>query len=130
MSATYRSTIPQLIADLPTLIDEAVLAVGNTILAQALPNVPVDTGALKRSGRVEVMGPQHVRVVFGGVGDIAAKRDVVYAAYVEFGSTRTTANGTAVTIRAQPFLGPAARSAKAIAAAATSLRAGFRRYKL
>jgi len=57
------------------------------ILKQAKENAPVDTGALRRSGRIETKGPttslfSQIWVVFGGQGT-----GVDYSVFVELGTS-------------------------------------------
>lgn len=66
-------------------------ATADDVLAISKPLVPVKTGALKASGRVEVIGPAKVRVGYGNEA-------VDYAKFQEFGTSVT---------EAQPFLTPA-----------------------
>lgn len=70
----------------------------NDVLDIAQQLVPVDTGALRQSGRVEAVSPTHVRIVFGN-------EQVTYAGLIEFGSSRSAA---------QPFLTPAMAQAESI----------------
>lgn len=63
------------------------------ILADAVKQAPVLTGALRASGRVRRINKYRRAIEFGGRGT-----GVDYASYVEFGTMRT---------RPQPFLRPA-----------------------
>lgn len=64
----------------------------NRVLSDAQERCPVDTGALKASGKVEETGEMSYRVTFGeGLPDARA-------VYQEFGTTHHPA---------QPYLGPA-----------------------
>lgn len=70
-------------------VREEVEHVANEILASAASQAPVETGALRDSGRVDV-GLDHegrtvATVTFGG-------GEVTYAAYVEFGTSITPVN--------------------------------------
>lgn len=80
-------------------IDEAVnqglLSAGEKIVDLASQLAPEDTGALKSSGKAEIVAPRTVEVSFGN--NLPDKRAVVQ----EYGS---------VFMPAQPFLGPAVRA--------------------
>ena len=75
-------------------------AIANYILKEALKLVPVDTGALRRSGRaVKANNRKDMLVLFGG-------GDVGYAAVVEFG------RATYRPMAPQPYLRPAVAKAQ------------------
>lgn len=70
-------------------VREEIIHVANEILVSAASQAPVETGALRDSGRVEV-GLDHeggtvALVIFGG-------GSVTYGAYVEFGTSITPVN--------------------------------------
>ena len=90
-----RSRIPAVRARLAAAQSRGVARAAGMVLDLAQQLCPVDTGALRASGRVEPEGPAPVvRVVFGG-------GRVGYARFIEFGTARSAA---------QPFLTPAARA--------------------
>lgn len=66
MAATFRYVAPKIDARLlvAAAAEVAVDAAGNVILAASQPLVPVDTGDLKDSGKVENDGPHKVRVSY------------------------------------------------------------------
>lgn len=76
---TIRARLPAVIADLNR---------GNAraILAASQPLVPVDTGTLKRSGRVKRAAKGAARLIYGGPGfkNPRTKRNVDYAGYVHY----------------------------------------------
>jgi len=59
------SGLEALIAKLPGAIDAAAVAMAEDVKERADKEVPVDTGALKRSGRVEKRGKGEAAVVYG-----------------------------------------------------------------
>ena len=73
----------------PSIMDRAAYKV----LADAKKMAPVDTGALRASGRVESPKPTERLIVFGGAGT-----GVDYAEFVEYGTMFQVA---------QPYLRPA-----------------------
>lgn len=75
----------------PEMLDR----IAQRVLTQAKKNAPVDTGALRASGRVKRINQFRRRVEFGGAGT-----GVDYAQAVEFGTIRN---------RPKPFLEPALR---------------------
>lgn len=77
---------------------EALLQTGQDIFAVSQQLVPVDTGALKQSGGVEVVSSSQIRVGYGN-------GPVNYALWVEYGSAGGGGS-------AQPFLTPAFAQAK------------------
>jgi len=85
---------------LDNAMDEALNEIAEKIRDDAKNFVPVDTGALQKSIRVEKKRRLEVSVVAGGGGIINPKsgREVNYAGYVEFGTSR---------MRAQPYMQPA-----------------------
>jgi HK97 gp10 family phage protein len=74
-------------------VDAAMHSIADEILAESQIQVPVDTGALKRSGFVDGSESEY-RI---GYGDPAGPVD--YAKYVEFGTRH---------MNPQPYLTPAA----------------------
>ena len=81
-------------------LDEALEEIAEKIRDDAKSLVPVDTGALKKSIRVEKKGELQVSVVAGDGGVINPKtgREVDYAGFVEFGTSRMSP---------QPYMQPA-----------------------
>ena len=78
----------------PSILDKSAYKV----LADAKRRCPVDTGALRASGRVEKKGWKQRDIVFGGHGT-----GVDYAEYVEYGTLYMVA---------QPYLRPAMMKAQ------------------
>jgi len=81
-------------------LDEALNEIAEKIRDDAKGFVPVDTGALRKSIRVEKKGKLEVQVIAGGGGVINPRtgREVDYAGYVEFGTSRMSP---------QPYMQPA-----------------------
>ena len=75
---------------------EALLETAQAVFDVSQQLCPVDTGALRASGRVEPNGPDQVIIAYGD------DEKVTYAKYQEFGT---------VNMAAQPFLTPAAVTA-------------------
>ena len=73
----------------PNIMDRSA----HKVLSDAKRRCPVDTGALRASGRVEKKGRGERHIVFGGQGT-----GVDYAEYVEYGT---------LFMVAQPYLRPA-----------------------
>ena len=71
-------------------LDEALNEIAEKIRDDAKSLVPVDTGALRKSIRIEKKGELQVSVVAGDGGVINPRtgREVDYAGYVEFGTSR------------------------------------------
>lgn len=87
--------------------DRGVLAAATHVRDLARQLCPVDTGALKASGRIEPETPApKIRVIFGG-------GDVDYAAFVEYGTAASPA---------QPFLTPAAQAISVTVEVAREIR--------
>ena len=79
---------------IPNIMDRSA----HKVLADAKRLAPVDTGALRASGRVEKKGRAERHIVFGGQGT-----GVDYAEYVEYGT---------LYMEAQPYLRPAMMKAQ------------------
>ena len=81
-------------------LNEALEEIAEKILDDAKNFAPVDTGALRKSIRTEKKGKLQVSVLAGGGGVINPKtgREVDYAGYVEFGTSR---------MAPQPYMQPA-----------------------
>ena len=79
---------------------EALEEIAGKICDDAKGFAPVDTGALRKSIRVEKKGKLQVSVVAGGGGVVNPKtgREVNYAGFVEFGTSRMSP---------QPYMKPA-----------------------
>jgi len=79
---------------------EALEEVSEKIRDDAKGFVPVDTGSLRKSIRVERKGSLEVSIIAGGGGVINPRtgREVNYAGYVEFGTSRMSP---------QPYMQPA-----------------------
>ncbi|MEM2351651.1 MAG: HK97 gp10 family phage protein [Thermoproteota archaeon] len=99
-SAELMAKIESLSGRLNELSDEALAELAERIVEDAKALCPVDTGSLRRSIRWERDSSGGVVIAAGGGGIInpRTKREVDYAAYVEFGTSRAPA---------QPFLQPA-----------------------
>lgn len=85
---------------LTNALAEALEEIAVKIRDDAKGFAPVDTGSLRRSIRVEKEGKLQVSVVAGGGGVINPRtgREVDYAGYVEFGTSRASP---------QPYMQPA-----------------------
>lgn len=81
-----------ILKDVEEKAEEILLQAANDILSVADQLVPVDTGALRASGRIDRISPTNIRI---GYGD---DEKIIYAKYQEFGTSR---------MAAQPFLTPA-----------------------
>ena len=81
-------------------LDEALNEIAEKIWDDAKGFAPVDTGSLRKSIRVEKKGKLEVQVIAGGGGVINPRtgREVDYAGYVEFGTSRMSP---------QPYMQPA-----------------------
>jgi len=79
---------------------EALDKISEKIRDDAKGFAPVDTGALRKSIRTEKKGKLQVSIIAGGGGVINPKtgREVDYAGYVEFGTSRMSP---------QPYMQPA-----------------------
>ncbi|MEM2163907.1 MAG: HK97 gp10 family phage protein [Candidatus Bathyarchaeia archaeon] len=99
-SAELVAKLESLSDRLGELSDEALAELADRIVEDAKSLCPVDTGSLRRSIRWERDPSGGVIIAAGGGGVInpRTKREVDYAAYVEFGTSRAPA---------QPFLQPA-----------------------
>lgn len=93
--ALKRNRIPATREAIRRAAAEGVAKAGGYIVDLARQLVPVDTGALKASIRLEPEQPALQMTVKAGGGT------VTYAAHVEYGTSRSPA---------QPFLTPAARA--------------------
>jgi HK97 gp10 family phage protein len=99
-SAELTARLENLASRIGELSDEVLVELAERIVEDAKALCPVDTGSLKRSIRYERDPEGGVIIVAGGGGVVnpRTRREVDYAAYVEFGSSRSPA---------QPFLQPA-----------------------
>jgi hypothetical protein len=88
---------PNVSRALPRIVDAVAKFYIDTVYDISQDLVPVDTGDLKDSGRVEKVGGGY-RLVY----DAKNRSGQSYAGYVEYGTTRTPA---------QPYLNPAADAA-------------------
>ena len=81
-------------------LEEALEEIAEKIRDDAKSFAPVDTGSLRKSIRVEREGELQFSVVAGGGGVINPRtgREVDYAGYVEFGTSRMSP---------QPYMQPA-----------------------
>ena len=81
-------------------LEEALEEIAEKIRDDAKDLAPVDTGSLRESIRVEKEGDLQVSVIAGGGGVINPRtgREVDYAGYVEFGTSRMSP---------QPYMQPA-----------------------
>jgi len=81
-------------------LEEALEEIAEKIRDDAKDLVPVDTGSLRKSIRVEKEGELQVSVIAGGGGVINPRtgREVDYAGFVEFGTSRMSP---------QPYMQPA-----------------------
>jgi len=79
---------------------EALDMIAVKIRDDAKDFAPVDTGALRKSIRIEKKGKLKVSIIAGGGGIINPRsgREVDYAGYVEFGTSRASP---------QPYMRPA-----------------------
>ena len=99
-SAELTARLERLASRIGELSGEALVGLAEHIVEDAKALCPVDTGSLKRSIRYERDPDGSIIIAAGGGGVInpRTRREVDYAAYVEFGSSRSPA---------QPFLQPA-----------------------
>jgi len=99
-SAELTARLENLASRIDEISDEALAELAERIVDDAKALCPVDTGSLKRSIRYERDPDGGVVIAAGGGGVVnpRTRREVDYAAYVEFGTSRTPA---------QPFLQPA-----------------------
>jgi HK97 gp10 family phage protein len=99
-SAELTARLERLASRIGELSGEALVELAEHIVEDAKALCPVDTGSLKRSIRYERDPDGSIIIAAGGGGVInpRTRREVDYAAYVEFGSSRSPA---------QPFLQPA-----------------------
>ena len=81
-------------------LEEALEEIAEKIRDDAKDLAPVDTGSLRKSIRVEKEGDLQVSVIAGGGGVINPRtgREVDYAGYVEFGTSKMSP---------QPYMQPA-----------------------
>lgn len=91
-----KSRIPKIVSALEAVPDTIADRVADAVVESAMQHVPVDTGALRTS--IEKFGASgsDTRMVEAG-------QSLDYAAYVEYGTSRT---------RAQPFMHPAAEQGR------------------
>ena len=99
-SAELTARLENLASRIDEISDEALAELAERIVDDAKALCPVDTGSLRRSIRYERDPDGGVVIAAGGGGVVnpRTRREVDYAAYVEFGTSRTPA---------QPFLQPA-----------------------
>lgn len=103
MPTTFSATLDTrvldaIVAGAPEKLEGALDKIAGDVLASALPDVPVDTGALRASGHVETPEPGVRLIVFS----------MRYAAFVELGHfTRRDTQGGPRWVPAQPYLYPA-----------------------
>jgi HK97 gp10 family phage protein len=99
-SAELTARLENLAARIGELSDEALVELAEQIVEDARASCPVDTSSLRRSIRYERDPDGGVVIAAGGGGVVnpRTRREVDYAAYVEFGTSRSPA---------QPFLQPA-----------------------
>jgi HK97 gp10 family phage protein len=99
-SAELTARLENLASRIGELSGEALVELAEQIVDDAKALCPVDTGSLRRSIRYERDPEGGVIIAAGGGGVInpRTRREVDYAAYVEFGTGRSPA---------QPFLQPA-----------------------
>jgi HK97 gp10 family phage protein len=99
-SAELTARLENLASRVGELSDEVLVELAERIVEDAKALCPVDTGSLRRSIRYERDPSGSIIIAAGGGGIINPKtrREVDYAAYVEFGTSRSPA---------QPFLQPA-----------------------
>lgn len=99
--ARLKSNLTAIALQAPHAAKAALLQTGKDILQTAKELVPVDTGALKQSGGVNVQSSTVIEVGFGSPGTFRStpKREPeVYAPFVEYGTSK---------MAAQPYLTPA-----------------------
>jgi HK97 gp10 family phage protein len=99
-SAELIARLENLCAGIGELSNKALVELAEQIIEDAKALCPVDTGSLRRSIRYERDPDGGVVIAAGGGGVVnpRTRREVDYAAYVEFGTSR---------LPAQPFLQPA-----------------------
>jgi HK97 gp10 family phage protein len=99
-SAELTARLENLASRMGELSDEALVELAERIVDDAKALCPVDTGSLRRSIRYERDPDGSIVIAAGGGGVVnpRTRREVDYAAYVEFGTSR---------LPAQPFLQPA-----------------------
>lgn len=78
-------------------VNAPLILAGNVIANSAKSKVPVLSGTLRRSIRVEVLG----------VGDVVVGSDVAYARRIEYGFNASDSRGRRYHQAAQPYLRPA-----------------------
>lgn len=88
----------RILRDVESQASRIILETANDVLSISQQLVPIDTGALKASGRVEQVSPTKVRIIYGN-------ETVTYSRLIEYGSSNSAA---------QPFLTPAASQAESI----------------
>ena len=92
----------KLVRNVTEAAGEVLLVSAYDVLDVSQQFVPVDTGALKASGRVEIETAATNRTAFIGYGD---GEEIDYAKYQEYGTSQ---------MAAQPFLTPAMAQAASI----------------
>jgi HK97 gp10 family phage protein len=99
-SAELTARLENLASRIDELSGEALIELAEQIVDDAKALCPVDTGSLRRSIRYERDPDGSIVIAAGGGGVVnpRTRREVDYAAYVEFGTSRSPA---------QPFLQPA-----------------------
>lgn len=98
INTMLRFDATRILRDVETRATQIIVEAAKDVLDISQQLVPVDSGDLRRSGRVEQVSPTKVRIVYGN-------ETVNYAKFVEYGS----ANGPA-----QPYLTPAMAQAESI----------------
>lgn len=88
----------RILRDVETQASRIILETAQDVLSISQQLVPVDTGALRQSGRVEQVNPNRVRIIYGN-------ETVEYARIVEYGGGNSPA---------QPYLTPAMAEAESI----------------
>lgn len=101
MSATLKSRLPEIVAELRPRVSAAVKEASEHVADEAKMRVPVDTGDLRDAIHVERGGPATYSV-------LAGDSDAFYGHMVEFGTSRTAP---------RPFMVPAAEASRAVAEA-------------
>lgn len=88
---TFSSRFPEIIAELPAIIDEAIAEGAEIIAEDARSRVPIRTGALELSIESEQREQGTYEVVAGG-------KEAFYGFFVEFGTSK---------MAPEPFMIPA-----------------------
>ncbi len=107
-----------LIPDFERAVSEGLLDLSENVKLEAQKRVPVDTGSLRSSIRVDDpqgTDPLEVQVTAGGTADVD------YAAFVEFGTRNASA---------QPYMIPAARAVNPVTDIVRNIRRLIRRARV